>query len=165
MMKKLLPLSAAIVGAMFSAQALAIASQGTLSQSGSLTPDTAGTNVCTALSNNVTIQLSNGVIAGYACTDTSFSASTCHTKGSYKQQTIPCTYQEDTDPDTGAPLGTYSKSAAQCPDYDPAATAQAETATFLGRVGYKGGSSGGTVSAQELPDTTVCDSASVESIL
>lgn len=148
MMKKLLPLAALAIGVLFSAQASATA--GAIAASATLGP--VGTNTCEALANNVTIQLSNGVVAGWDCSNTDFYAGTCHTTGTNKQQTITCTYTQD-----ASDKSKWIPDSVVCPAYDATAGSVVK-ATFAGRVGFKGNSLGGSVSAQQLgTDTTVCD--------
>ena len=162
MMKKLLPLSAVAIGVMFSAQASA--SSGAISASSTLTPDTTGgTNVCEALSGNITVQISDGVVAGWTCGDTYFIAATCHSTGTNKQQTISCTYTQDVD-SSGNPIsGQFSKSAEVCADYDGSGTAPTK-ATFFGRVGFRGTSFGGSVATTQLYNQTTCGETSVQTL-
>ena len=163
MMKKLLPLTAIAIGALFSAQASA--STGSIASTATITPDTTGSNpnLCEALSNDITVQISDGVVAAWNCSTTSFTAATCHTTGTNKQQTIDCTYTEDKD-DSGNGLGTYTASSVNCPTYT--GTGEAPTsASFQGRIGFKGSSAGGRVAAVELADTTVCTTSTVETLV
>lgn len=151
-MKTKLLVSASILLIGISGAANAQSTSAALGQTGQITPDD-----CAALGNNVTIQLSNGVVAAYRCTANTFVAATCHSNGTNKQQTIPCTYTQDTDED-GNLLDTWTASSAQCPGYDPADTA--ESATFNGRIGFRGGSGGGSVGPVELADPT-CSTTTV----
>ena len=162
MMKKLLPLSAVAIGVMFSAQAAA--SSGSIADSASLTPDTAGgTNICEALSNNVTIQVSAGVVASWNCSDTSFTAATCHTTGTNKQQTITCSYQQDKDASGVLISGSYTASANECPAYDGTGTLPTK-ATFFGRIAYKGTSAGGKVAPTQMYNQTTCNLTTIQTL-
>lgn len=153
MMKKLLPLSVLAIGTLFSAQASA-ASGATGASTIVLTP-IAGVNQCETMSNNVTIQLSKGVVAAWNCAPSSFRAGTCHTTGTNKQQTITCNYSFD------ATASAWVPSSAVCPAYDPAAGSSVQ-ATFAGRVGFTGSSQGGSVTAVQLgTGVTVCDTTTV----
>lgn len=165
MMKKILPLVAVAAGLVMSAQAHATG--GYLAQSGNLTPNPSGTNVCEAIYNDITVQLSNGVLAAWNCSTNSFVAGTCHQSGSNKEQTIPCSYTEwfTYDIDGNETGHGFDKSANQCPDHDPNAVEQATSATFTGRIGFKGGSGGGKVGAAQLEDTTACNAASVKTLV
>lgn len=147
MMKKILAVTALTMGILMSGQshAAAVSMAGT----GTITPAE-----CAVLSNNVTIQLSNKVFAAYNCTTTAVVAATCHQNGTLKVQTIPCSYLQN------ATTGVWEPSSPECPAYDPTATTQATSATFNGRLGYRGGSGGGSVGAINL-ESTVCDGAAV----
>jgi hypothetical protein len=150
MMKKLVGLSAAAMCVMFSAQVSATSASFAITST--ITPDPAGTNYCETLSNNVTIQLSKDVYAAYNCAaaGTSFAAAACHANGTNKQQTITCVYTQDS-----STLQWSTSTSSQCPAYDPAAGASVPV-TFQGRIGFKGSSSGGSVSAAQI-DGTTCD--------
>ena len=116
---------------------------------------------CAALANDVSVQLSNNVFAGYTCSTTAFTAATCHGSGTNKSQTIACTYTETFD-DQGVSTG-FSKSDDQCPDSAADGSGQATTATFVGRVAFRGASGGGTVGAVNLRGN-VCDGATAEAL-
>ena len=113
---------------------------------------------CNALGNNITVQLSDGVVASYFCAMVYLQAATCHTTGTFKTQTISCTYNPEYDAE-GVQTGNWIPSSALCPGYDPAATT-AQTATFEGRLGFRGDSYGGSVGEVELPQLS-CNSTTV----
>ena len=160
MLKKILPVATVLFAASVSGQAFA----GNFAGPGASTvsPATGATNQCDAISNDITIQLSDGVFAGFTCPNiNAFSAAACHASGTDKSQTVDCTY----DPvyDSQNVLTGYSKSDDQCPDYDPNATTQATSVTFDGRVAFRGASGGGTVGPVNLRGT-LCDGATVEAL-
>ena len=144
MMKKLLPFGAAALGLIISAQANAAAIP-ISGNSNVLTP-----NECDALDNNITIQLSKDVIGAYNCDATSFIAATCHTAGSNKTQTLECLYD-----DSDAPLAGYIGCGAPSGD-----AANPTTASFTGRLGYAGSSSGGRVTVAPLASNP-CDGTGI----
>lgn len=153
----------------FAVAALAAGSQayaGNFSGPGTTTvsPAPGAAQTCAALSNDISVQLSNNVIAGYTCTTNSFTASACHSSGTNKSQTIPCTYTavEDTDPasPTFGDTLSYTPSASQCPSRAPGEDVTPTTATFVGRVAFRGSSGGGTVGAIDLGGA--CTGAVVE---
>ncbi len=158
MFNKILPISF-IAGVMLSSNALA-ANFG--SSAASTTAEITPTQ-CTALNNNVTIQLSKGVFAAYACSTTSVNAGACHSTGTFKSQTIGCSYTATFD-SSGTPTGSI-KSSAQCPDWDGSgSTPVGVTATFNGRLAFVGGSGGGTVGQYELGDP-VCNGTSIDNLV
>jgi hypothetical protein len=156
MSKKLLYVLAIAAGSMLTVQVQAapIAIDATTT----ITPDAAD---CPVLDNNVKIQLSDGVIAAYNCTNTSFQAGACHEQGTNKEQTVDCTYQEVDDGDGNL---TYPSNSAGCPTWDGAGTAPTATDTFSGRVGFSGASGGGTVSQANLEATT-CATGTVTNLV
>jgi hypothetical protein len=159
----------------FAAVALVVGSQayaGNFSGpgAGTISPAPGAPLTCATLSNDITVQLSANVHAGYTCVG-SFVAAACSSAGTNKQQTIPCTYtaiselNDPLDPSAGSTVTGYSKSDASCADVavgDPGAGA-ASTATFQGRVAYRGAGGGGTVGAVNLRGT-VCNGAAAESL-
>ena len=160
MLKKILPLTTILCAATLSGQVFA----GNFAGPGATTvsPATGATNYCESLSNDVKIQLSKDVFAGYTCPSaSSFNVAVCHATGTNKSQTVSCTY---TAVDIDATPVVYTKSDDQCPDYDSTAGAvQATNVTFDGRVAFQGASGGGTVSSVNLRGTT-CDGATVEAL-
>jgi len=148
----------------FAFAALATSSQvyaGNFSGPGTTTisPAPGATQSCTALSNDISVQLSNNVNAGYTCSGNEFVAATCHSAGTNKSQTIPCTYtpvMED-----GNIVG-YTPSASQCPSRAVGQDVSPTTATFVGRVAFIGSSGGGTVGAADLGGN--CDGDTVEAL-
>lgn len=142
----------------FAVVALAAGSQayaGNFSGPGTTTisPAAGATQTCSALSNDISVQLSNNVIAGYTCTGNSFTAATCHSAGTNKSQTIPCTYTPVMGA-VGSPqegeIVSYTASASQCPARTVGQDVSPTTATFVGRVAFRGSSGGGTVGAVDL---------------
>ena len=165
MFKKILPMAAVICTAAMSGQVLA----GNFAGPGATTvsPAAGHVNFCAALSNDVAIQLSKGVFAGYTCSAINFNAAACHETGTNKSQTVACTYSAvaDTDPaslDYTDPAN-WAKSDEQCPAWDPNAVEQAENVTFNGRVAFQGASGGGTVSSVNLRGTA-CTGLIVEAL-
>lgn len=159
MFKKSISCAFAVVALVAGSQAFA----GNFSGPGATTvsPASGAAQPCAALSNDVSVQLSNGVFAGYTCTTTNFIAATCHGTGTNKSQTIPCTYTETFD-DQGASTG-FSKSDTQCPDRAADGSGGATSATFDGRVAFRGASGGGTVGAVNLRGNT-CNGAAAEGL-
>lgn len=140
----------------FAVVALAAGSQayaGNFSGPGTTTisPAPGAAQTCAALSNDISVQLSNNVIAGYTCTGASFTAAACHAAGTNKSQTIPCTYTavngNSADP---SEVTGYTPSASQCPSRAVGEDVTPTTATFVGRVAFRGSSGGGTVGAIDL---------------
>lgn len=153
----------------FAVVALAAGSQayaGNFSGPGTTTisPAPGATQSCAALSNDISVQLSNNVIAGFTCTGTSaFTAATCHSAGTNKSQTIPCTYTPVMGAVGSADEGnivSYNASASQCPARAVGDDVSPTTATFVGRVAFRGSSGGGTVGAIDLGGA--CTGATVE---
>jgi hypothetical protein len=151
----------------FAVVALAAGSQayaGNFSGPGTTTisPAPGAAQSCAALSNDVSVQLSNNVIAGFTCTGTSsFTASTCHSAGTNKSQTIPCTYTAvNGNPADPTEVTGYTPSASQCPARAVGEDVTPTTATFVGRVAFRGSSGGGTVGAIDLGGA--CTGAVVE---
>lgn len=158
MINKIIPLSF-IAGVMLSGSALAANfGNADTSTTAEITP-----TQCTALNNNVTIQLSKGVFAAYACSPTSVNAGACSAIGTFKSQTIGCSYTATFD-SSGQPTGSI-KSSAQCADWDGSgSTPTGVTATFNGRLAFVGGSGGGTVGQYELGDP-VCSGTSIDALV
>lgn len=165
MMKKIIPLAAMTLAALISGQAFA----GNFAGPGAttLSPAPGHAQPCAALSNDVAIQLSKGVYAGYTCDINGFNAATCHETGTNKSQTVACTYTLlGTE---GCFIGTddpacYGASDDQCPAWDPTPDAeQATQVTFIGRLAYQGASGGGTVGPVNLRGDT-CDGATAEGL-
>lgn len=125
-----------------------------------ISPATGATQNCTALSNDISVQLSNNVLAGYTCTGNAFVAATCHSAGTNKSQTIPCTYTPVLD-GNGDVTG-YTASASQCPARTVGQDVSPTTATFVGRVAFRGSSGGGTVGAVDLGGA--CDGGTIEGL-
>lgn len=156
MTKKLLYVLAIAAGSMLTTQAYSapIAVGGTTT----ITPDATD---CPVLDNNVKVQLSDGVVAAYNCTTTSFQAGACHNQGTNKEQTVDCSYKEV---DDGTGVLTYPANSAGCPAWDGTGTAPVATDTFTGRVGFAGASGGGTVSQANL-EATICDTTTVVNLV
>lgn len=147
MMKKLLPFGAAAFGLIISAQANA-AAVAIVGNSNPLSPVE-----CSALDNNITVQLSKGVIGAYNCDNLSFIAATCHTAGSNKTQTLECLYDDSDQPLTG-----YNGCGAPSGDADNPTMQQ-----FTGRLAYNGGSDGGRVTVAPLAGND-CDAAGIVTV-
>ena len=156
MMKQIISLSALCLGLVLSSQANAAAVA--LAGSSQVKP----TN-CPALANNITVQLSSNVVAGFNCDASSFVAATCHAVGTNKPQSVDCVYVQD--PAFADPNEDCADSSCQIPKtgYDgcpevstiPVDWATAGTwpkAEFQGRVAFGGGSSGGQVGVIPLGD-------------
>jgi hypothetical protein len=144
-----------IAGVMISGSAMAT-NFGSASTSSSVSISPAN---CTALNNNVTIQLSKGVFAAYDCNAATVLAGTCHSAGTYKQQTVSCSYTVNI---TSAGV-SVSKSSPGCADWDGSGSAPVgNTDTFNGRLGFRGGSGGGTVGQINLESAT-CDGNAIDS--
>jgi len=148
MMKKLLPLSAVVVGAMVTGQAHATAT--VLPTSGIITPLT-----CEVLSNNVTIQTSENVYASFNCTTTQFKAATCHSNGTNKTTTQTCSWTSETVNNTT----TYTPNFSAC-GTTPPGDGTVKKVEYIGRVGFRGQSGGGRVGEVELTQAT-CDTTTV----
>ncbi|MCK9532050.1 MAG: hypothetical protein M0R77_16020 [Gammaproteobacteria bacterium] len=117
---------------------------------------------CAALANDVSIQLSQGVVAAYECTPLSLKAATCHTKGSNKEQTHNCIYTQDQDED-GVPLAPESWTASApgvCPAYSDTLTEEQKKVTFTGPLAYGGKSGGGSVGPRQLLEKK-CDDSTI----
>lgn len=128
-----------------------------------ISPASGATQNCSALSNDISVQLSNNVFAGYTCTGNTFTAATCHSAGTNKSQTIPCTYTPVYgNPQDPSEVTAYTPSASQCPARAPGQDVTPTTATFVGRVAFRGSSGGGTVGAVDLGGT--CDGGTIEGI-
>jgi hypothetical protein len=171
MLKKSITCSFAIVALAIGSQAYA----GSFSGPGATTvsPASGAAQVCTSLTNDITVQLSNGINAGFDCSGGGFRAATCAVAGTNKSQTIPCTYTpvtEQDDPDCVPGDGVtcdsstigYTASDDQCPARTVGQNVDPTTATFVGRVGFLGAGGGGTVGAVNLRGA--CTTANVESI-
>jgi hypothetical protein len=134
-MKKLIALSAIVVGSMMASQANA-AAFGFQSGSQLITP----TN-CPALSNNITVQLSNNVIAAMDCDATSFVAATCSDHGLLKNQNFTCLYDAN-----NAPLSGFTG----CGAPGSGTNGADPTVNLDSRTAYRGTSNGGRVGATPL---------------
>ena len=164
MMKKLLSLSAIAMATMMSAQVNAAAVE--MTTSGTIT-----STMCPALSNNVQVQLSSGVIASFNCDGESFMSAACHTSGTNKAQTVDCVYVAEavapgdacTDVSCQVPqvgyTGCPAASTVAVPPGDPAFP----KAEFNGRVAFGGGSSGGRVGLLPLGDE-VCGTTGIKTV-
>jgi hypothetical protein len=118
---------------------------------------------CPALNNDVTIQLSKGVFAAYACSTSTVNAGACHTTGTNKSQTIGCSYTVTYD--SAGSISGSDPSSTGCAAWDGFGSAPTgNTDTFTGRLGYRGGSGGGTVSQVEL-GSAACDGTSIDAIV
>lgn len=118
---------------------------------------------CLALSNNVKIQLSKGVFASYACSDTSVNAGACHSTGTLKEQTVGCAYTATFD-SSGLPTGSIP-SDPSCPAWDGSGSAPTgNTGTFNGRLAFVGGSGGGTVGSYNLLNR-VCNGQAIDDLV
>lgn len=146
MMKKLLSLSAVAAGLLLSGHAFAATAA--IAASTQITPDN-----CPALSNNITVQLSKGVVAGFNCGNSSFVVGTCHTVGTNKPQIVVAAYDMSTIPPTLLP--GYSNCSTDANGL--------ETCSFNGRIGFRGTSAGGQVGAAPLGDLP-CDMGNVVSL-
>lgn len=153
MMKKLFPFATVAAGVMLSGQVFAATA--TIGGSTTLSP-----THCPVLSNNITVQLSSDVVAGFNCGQTSFVAAACHKTGTNKAQTVPAKlYDDDGDATTPmVPEPGYSN----CTDTDNDGTL--DSCSFNGRVGFRGNSQGGKVGAAELGDTA-CNATGVATLV
>lgn len=145
-MKKLLSMSAITMAVAITGQANAAATN--VGADGIITPID-----CAVLDNNVTVQLSENVHAAFNCTTTQFKAATCHTNGTNKTTTQTCEWDSETVGD----VTTYT------PNFSACGTTPADPAPqveYIGRVGFRGQSGGGTVGDVELTETD-CDGTSV----
>lgn len=148
-----------VAGLMMSSSAMA----GSFGAADSSTTASILPSQCTALSNNVKIQLSKGVFAAYACSDTSVNAGTCHATGTLKEQTVGCSYTATFD-SSGLPTGSI-KSDPSCPDWDGSGSAPTNlTGTFNGRLAFVGGSGGGTVGSYNLLNR-VCSAQAIDDLV
>lgn len=154
MMKKIVSISAVAATLMLSGQALA--ATGVLESTGTVTAVE-----CDALSNDVTVQLSKNVNAAWGCTAIQYSAATCHINGTNKSQTLTCSYTKNTATDGTV---TYTANGSTCPTWDGQGTAPVKTFTYVGRVGFTGGSGGGSVGSAELTAAT-CDKTTVTKLI
>jgi hypothetical protein len=144
MMKKLFSVSAVAAGVMLSGQALATTAA--IANSETLTPAH-----CPALANNVTIQISKDVVAGFNCGNYSFAAATCHKTGTNKAQTVTAQFWDD-DGDPLTPM-VVKDGYTNCSDTDAVPDGIVDVCSFNGRVGFRGTSAGGQVGAVPLGDT------------
>jgi hypothetical protein len=171
MLKKSITCSFAIVALAIGSQAYA----GNFSGPGATTisPAPGAAQSCSSLTNDISVQLSNGVNAGFTCVGaTGFTAATCHGSGTNKSQTIPCTYtpveeivQGCTEPDEAdcdTEIVSYNASDDQCPTRAVGDDVSPTTVTFVGRVGFRGAGGGGTVGAVNLRGA--CTAANAEAI-
>lgn len=150
MIKKITSLSTIVAGIMMSGQVMAGAAN--LAASTTLTP-----THCPALANNITVQLSKDVVAGFNCGTTSFVAATCHKTGTNKAQTVAPVWVDD-----GSGTGTMKiqDGYSNCTDTDNDGTE--DSCTFTGRVAFRGDSLGGSVAATPLGDDTVaCNTTNI----
>lgn len=129
MMKKLLSAGVVAAGIILSSQAHAAAAYLTQSSVNITTVN------CKALDNNITVQLSKDVVGAFNCGASSFAAATCHKTGTNKPQTVQ---------------GQLDASGNLLPGYSNCDASN--NCTFNGRVGFRGTSDGGRVSAAELGD-------------
>lgn len=152
MMKKLLPLTTLVAGALLSGQALAAGAN--ITSGNAITPID-----CAALDNNVTVQLSKNVYAGYTCNlaGTALRAGTCHSSGTNKETTQTCTWTSEIV--DGVTIYTPNFTACGTTP-DPVDATAATQVTATGRVGFRGASGGGTVGPAELGSTN-CDADAV----
>ena len=159
MINKYIPYTFAVIAIFFGSYAHA----GSFSGPGAttLSPAAGATQSCATLTNDISIQLSAGVHAGYTCTLNTFNAATCHESGTNKSQTINCTYTAEVDVDDII-IG-YTPSDDQCPARAVGEDVTPTTATFVGRIAFQGASGGGTVSPVNLRGNT-CDGPTAESL-
>ena len=148
MIKKLLTLSAVIAGVMMSGQVLAATAA--ISTSTTVTP-----THCPALANNITVQVSKDVMAGFNCGQFSYAAATCHATGTNKPQTVVAVYDLTVTPNVL--LAGYTNCSTN-------ATTGVETCSFNGRVGFRGTSAGGSVGAAPLGDLA-CNTTNVVTLV
>jgi hypothetical protein len=113
---------------------------------------------CTALSNDVTIQLSNGVFASYDCNPapSAIVAGACHGSGTNKSQDFECTYTASLQEDGS----TIYLTETGCTTWDGTGTEPVATYTNSGVVGYRGSSAGGSVGVTGMGVLT-CDATTV----
>ena len=132
-----------------------------------LSPATGAANFCDALTNDIKVQLSKDVFAGYTCSAINFNAAACHETGTNKSQTVSCTYNQvaDTIPASldYTDAANWTSSDDQCPAWDPTASTQATSVTFDGRIAFQGASGGGTIGPVNLRGNN-CDGATVEAL-
>lgn len=138
MIKKLLTVSAVAALAVLSSQAQAAATA--ITDSSTITQTD-----CSALANNVKVELSENVVAAYNCDDWSFVAATCHTNGTNKSQTVAAQYDASSNL---LPGYTGCDASGQC--------------TFVGRIGFRGWSQGGRVGAVPMGDSTCSSTGLVD---
>jgi hypothetical protein len=154
MIKKALRFSMIAAGIALSTSAFAVDTVTAIGPGGSTT--ISNVNDCSALANDVTVQLSDNVNAAYLCTSTSVIAGACHGKGTNKSQDFDCTYTP-TDDGSG---GTIYLTPTGCAAWDGTGTAPVGTYTNSGVVGFRGGSGGGTVGVVGM-GVTICNATTV----
>jgi len=157
-MKKLISLFAIIGSLAMSATAMAVDTPTAIASSTTISNVTD----CSVLSNDVTVQLSDGVVAAYDCNASpdSVIAGACHTSGTNKSQDFDCTYTSSTD----GSGNTIYLTADGCPAWDGTGSEPVATYTNSGVVGFVGGSGGGSVTTQGM-GVTSCDTTTVVDLI
>lgn len=115
---------------------------------------------CNNLNEDVTINLTSGVVAGVSCTAARVAIATCHTSGMVKSRTVGTKTIAGPDDEEGNPttvtmscsIGTADPACAGTPVTGPAI---ANASTTRGTVTTSYSSAGGTCSGADVPDTFV----------
>ena len=158
-MTKLLRISTLAAAVALSTNVFAAADDPTFIGAGG-THTISNVNNCTALANDVTIQLSENVFAAYDCGPGSVVAGACSSTGTNKSQDFDCTYTSAVDPaDSNLMVGIYPDG---CAAWDPNTqnSPTGEVYTNTGRVAFVGSAGGGTVGVFGM-GTAVCSGATM----
>lgn len=148
-MKKI---SLAVAGLLFSglASAVQLPSSGTVFQT-----------VCSNLNEDVSINLTTGVVAGVSCTATRVALSACHTAGMLKSRSVGQKTVQVPDPDPNAAAGATVPQTQSCSvgTADPAC----QTVAVKGAAVPSATTLAGTVNNQ-YPGTGACDATVAENV-
>ncbi len=112
---------------------------------------------CTNLNEDVTLNLTSGVVAGVSCTNTRVAIATCHTSGMVKSRTVGTKSIPGPDDAEGNPTTVTVSCSIGAADPDCAGTpvtgpAIANASTTRGTVTTSYSTAGGTCSSAAVPD-------------